>query len=163
MQAQFDSRVRKIHWRRDRLPTPAFLGFPCGSVGKESTCNVGDLGSIPRLGRSLGEEKGYPLQYSGLENSVDWESMGQKESDRTEQLSLSLCCCPRIHKGALDQASATGPGWIKGALALEEYFSNWRVTIYYYPMNFIWWMIIPLKKNWKAYNVMECIVYSKDK
>ena len=46
-------------------------GFPCGSVGKESTCNVGDLGSIPRLGRSLGEEKGYPLQYSGLENSVD--------------------------------------------------------------------------------------------
>ena len=46
-------------------------GFPCGSVGKESTCNAGDLGSIPRLGRSLGEEKGYPLQYSGLENSVD--------------------------------------------------------------------------------------------
>ena len=46
-------------------------GFPCGSVGKESTCNAGDLGSIRRLGRSLGEEKGYPLQYSGLENSVD--------------------------------------------------------------------------------------------
>ena len=70
MQAQFDSRVRKIHWRRDRLPTAAFLGFPCGSVGKESTCNVGDLGSIPGLGRSPGEGKGYPLQYSGLENSI---------------------------------------------------------------------------------------------
>ena len=45
--------------------------FPCGSAGKESGCNVGDLGSIPRLGRSPGEEKGYPLQYSGLENSTD--------------------------------------------------------------------------------------------
>ena len=56
-------------WRRDRLPTPVFLGFPCGSAGKESACNVGDLGSIPVLGRSPGEGKGYPLQYSGLENS----------------------------------------------------------------------------------------------
>ena len=71
---------------RNRLPTPAFLGFPCGSVGKESTCNVGDLGSIPGLGRSPGEGKGYPLQYSGLENSV----CGVAELDRTEQLSLSL-------------------------------------------------------------------------
>ena len=44
-------------------------GFPCGSAGKESTCNVGDLGSIPGLGRSPGEGNGYPLQYSGLENS----------------------------------------------------------------------------------------------
>ena len=47
------------------------VGFPCGSAGKESTCNVGDLGSIPGLGRSLGKGKGYPLQYSGLENSMD--------------------------------------------------------------------------------------------
>ena len=46
-------------------------GFPCGSAGKESTHNVGDLGSIPGLGRSPGEEKGYPLQYSGLGNSKD--------------------------------------------------------------------------------------------
>ena len=46
-------------------------GFPGGSTGKESTCKVGDLGSIPRLGRSPGEENGYPLQYSGLENSMD--------------------------------------------------------------------------------------------
>ena len=47
------------------------LGFPCSSAGKESTCNVGDLGLIPGLGRSPGEGKGYPLQYSGLENSMD--------------------------------------------------------------------------------------------
>ena len=61
-----------IHWRRNRLPTPIFLGFPCGSAGKESTCNVGDLGSIPGLGRSPGKEKGYPVHYSGLENSMDY-------------------------------------------------------------------------------------------
>ena len=46
-------------------------GFPCGSAGKESACNAGDMGSIPGLGRSPGEGKGYPLQYSGLENSLD--------------------------------------------------------------------------------------------
>ena len=45
--------------------------FPCGSAGKESVCNAGDLGLIPGLGRSPGEGKGYPLQYSGLENSMD--------------------------------------------------------------------------------------------
>ena len=48
-----------------------FLGFPCGSAGKESTCNVGILGSIPGLGRYPGERKGYLFQYSGLENSMD--------------------------------------------------------------------------------------------
>ena len=46
-------------------------GFPCGSAGKESACNVGDLSLIPGLGRSPGEGKGYPLQCSGLENSID--------------------------------------------------------------------------------------------
>ena len=46
-------------------------GFPGGSAGKESACNAGDLGSIPGLGRSPGEGKGYPLQYPGLENSMD--------------------------------------------------------------------------------------------
>ena len=58
-------------WRRDRLPTLVVLGFPCDSAGKESACNAGDLGLIPGFGRSSGEGKGYPLQYSGLENSMD--------------------------------------------------------------------------------------------
>ena len=44
---------------------------PGGSDGKESTCSAGDLGLIPGLGRTLGEGNGYPLQYSGLENSMD--------------------------------------------------------------------------------------------
>ena len=48
-----------------------FNGLPCGSAGKESACNAGDLCSIPGLGRSPGEGKGYPLQYSGLENSLN--------------------------------------------------------------------------------------------
>ena len=63
--------VGKIHYGRDRLSAPVFLGFPCGSVGKESTSNVGDLGSVLRKGRSPGERKGDPPQYSGLENSMD--------------------------------------------------------------------------------------------
>ena len=57
-------------WRRDRLPTPVFQGFSCVSVGKESDCNAGNLGLIPGLGRSPGEGKGYPFQYSGLKNSM---------------------------------------------------------------------------------------------
>ena len=76
----FHSWVRKIRWRRDRLPTPV-LGFPGGSAGKESACNAGNLGSIPELGRSPGEGKSYLLQYSCL---------GLKEWDMTEQLSFSL-------------------------------------------------------------------------
>ena len=66
----FDSWVGKIHWRRDRVPAPVCLGFPCGSAGKESDSNAGDLGLIPGLGRSPGEGNSYPLQYSGLENSM---------------------------------------------------------------------------------------------
>ena len=48
-----------------------YKGFPCGSDGKESACNAGDPGSVPGLGRSPGEGNSYPLQYSGLENSMD--------------------------------------------------------------------------------------------
>ena len=55
-------------------------GFPCGSSGKESTCNAGDLGSIPGLRRSPGEGKGYLLQYSGLENTMDCRVHGVAKS-----------------------------------------------------------------------------------
>ena len=54
--------------------------FPCGSAGKEFACNAGDLGSIPGLGRSPGEEKGYPLQYFGLENSMSCKVHGVTNS-----------------------------------------------------------------------------------
>ena len=77
----FDSWVGKIHWRRDRLPTPVFLGFP----GKESACNVGDLGSIPGLGR-------FPWRRERLPTPVFWSGefhglyspWSLKESDMTE-------------------------------------------------------------------------------
>ena len=65
------------------------MGFPDSSVGKESACHAGDLGSIPGLGRSPGERKGYSLQCSGLENSKDYSPWDHKESDTTERLSLS--------------------------------------------------------------------------
>ena len=58
-----------------------------GSDDKESACSARDLGLIPGLGRSPGEGKGYPLQYSGLANSMGYSPRGRKESDTTEQLS----------------------------------------------------------------------------
>ena len=63
-------------------------GFPHSSVSKESGCNAGEPSSIPGLGRAPGEGKGYPLQYYGLENSMDCIVHGCKELDTTEQLSL---------------------------------------------------------------------------
>ena len=68
-----------LPWVASLYPLPLFkirlsfscLGFPCGSAGTESTRDAGDLGSITGLGRSPGERKDYPLQYSGLDNSMD--------------------------------------------------------------------------------------------
>ena len=71
IQIRFIHNNPKLQTTPDRLPTPVLLGFPCGLPGKESACNAGDLGSIPGLGRSPGEGKGNPFQYSGLENSMD--------------------------------------------------------------------------------------------
>ena len=71
------SGVTQSRTRLKRLGSSSsiLLGFPAASAGKESACNVGDLGSIPGLGRSPGKGKGYPLQYSGQENSMDYNSM----------------------------------------------------------------------------------------
>ena len=64
-------------------------GRLCGSAGKESAHNAGDMDLIPGLGRYPGEGKGYPLQYSGLENSMDCIVREVAESDTTERLSLT--------------------------------------------------------------------------
>ena len=89
---------KRILKRVDRLPTPVFGGFPCGSAGKESSCNVGDLGLTPGLGRSPGEGKGYPLHYCGLENSMDCIVHGIKKSqDTTKRLSLSYVYASVTH------------------------------------------------------------------
>ena len=65
-------------------------GFLHSSVGKESACSAGDPGSIPELGRSTEEGKGYPLQYSGLENSMDYSPWSHKKLDTAERISPSL-------------------------------------------------------------------------
>ena len=72
------------------------MGFPGGSEDKESACSAGDLGSTPGLGRSPGEGKGYPPQYSCLENPhgqrslVGYSPWTHKESDMTERLSTHI-------------------------------------------------------------------------
>ena len=62
-----------LHWSLLSISyiVMCILSFPGGSAGKESACNAGDLASIPGLGKSPGEGKGYPRRYSGLENSMD--------------------------------------------------------------------------------------------
>ena len=99
-----------ILWR-PLLPVH-FVGFPGASAGKESTCNVGNLGSVPGLVRSPGEWKGYPLQYCGLKNSMDcmYSPWGHKESDTTEWLSLSLPV-KKDTSGSLP--SAVAPHWLR--------------------------------------------------
>ena len=64
--------------------------FPFGWAAKETACNAGDLNSISGLGRSPEEGNSYPLEYSGLEDSMDYNSRGRKKSDMTEWLSLHL-------------------------------------------------------------------------
>ena len=65
------------------------MGFPGSSAGQESTCNAGDPGSILGLGRSPGEGKGYPLQYPGLENSMDCTGHGVVKSQTLNDFHFS--------------------------------------------------------------------------
>ena len=81
------------------------MGFSGGSDGKESSCNVRDLGSIPGLGKSPGGQHGNPLQYSCLENPHGQKSLaryslwGSKESDMTEQTKYNYCSGRKKRKG----------------------------------------------------------------
>ena len=87
--AWFDSWVGKFSWKRDRLPTPGFLGFPSGSGGK-SACKVGELSLIPGLGRSPEGGHGNPLQFSCQENPHGRRSLaGYSPWGHTEWTRLS--------------------------------------------------------------------------
>ena len=72
----YDKIIDSLIWRRPHLALGYPLQYSWASLVAQSTCNVGDLGLIPGLGRSPGKGKGYPLQYSGLENSTDYTAHG---------------------------------------------------------------------------------------
>ena len=105
------------------------LGFPSGSAGKESACNVRDLGSIPGLGRSPGERNGYPLQYSCLENPMDYP-WSCRESDTTEQLSLSLSPTGLLYQKFAHHRFLCGIPWWMWVLVLAQLLGcHWHTEL----------------------------------
>ena len=99
-----------------------FLGFPCGSAGKESTCNARDLDSTPGLGRSSAEGKGYPVQYSGPENSMGYIVHGvEKRRTRLSDFHFVVCGSPG------DQAEGSGLTTVKSLLAGSSIGREWRL------------------------------------
>ena len=97
------------------------MGFPCGSAGKESACNVGDLGLIPGLGRSFGQRKGYPLLYSGLENSMDCIVHGvAKNQTRLSNFHFHLSVCIYtiyiVHFDLLESKQRLASFFLKGQI-----------------------------------------------
>ena len=133
---QFNSWVGKIHWRGDRLPIPIFLGFSCGSAGKEPTCSAGDLGSVPRLGRSHGEGKGYPLQCSGLENSMDCIVHEVPKSSRTQLSNFHLHFWTSLVAQTVKNLPATWETWLRSlgwevpleeGMAIHSDILAWRI------------------------------------
>ena len=117
---RFNSWVRKIPWRRNRLPTLVFLGFPCGSTGEEFACSVGDLGSISRLRRSPGEGKGYPLQYSSLENSIDCIVHGFAKTEPLSFYSVYFC-----HLFLISSASVSSTPFLSFIVPIIAWMFPW--------------------------------------
>ena len=114
-------RLRKKLRHPERRPE----GVPWGSAGKEPACSVGDLGPIPGLGRSPGEGKGSPLQYSCLENPMDrgaWWAIvhGVTESDMPERLSHSQETVEDLGSSIPRAAAETSPATAKGPAAAAE-------------------------------------------
>ena len=138
--AMQETPVRFLGWEdpleKYRLPTPVFLGFPCGSAGKNSVCNAGDLGLIPGLERSPGEGKfSWPGEFHGL-----YSPWGHKELDATEQLSLftSLSTqsrafhpCPQIHDYQSIRAAITNCYSLGSLYVMKTYFLQfWSLEVW---------------------------------
>ena len=112
----------------DRLSTPVFLDFPCGSAGKESTYNVGDLGSIPQFNPWVGK---IPWRMERLPTSVFWPGEFQglysprvcKESDMTEQLSRSYL----VQFSCSVVSASLRPPWIAAHQASLSITNSWRL------------------------------------
>ena len=139
-EAQFDSWVGKIPWRRGRLPTPVFLVFPGGSDSKESTFNVGDLGSIPRLRRSPGGRHGNPLQDSCLENPHGQRSLaayspwGHRESNMTKHSTSWASLVAQMVKNP----PAMWETWVRSLIGKIPWKRAWQPTPVFLPGESPW-------------------------
>ena len=125
--------MRKIHWRRDRLPTPVFLGFPGGSAGKDPPYNAGDLSLIPGLGRSPWRRERLPTPVLLLGEFHGWTGYspwGCRESDVTEKLSL----CPQQGAAVMRYISSVDPDvrvkWSSGQVGVFLNFLKKTTTIH---------------------------------
>ena len=111
-------------------------GFLCGSAGKESTCNAGDLGSIPGLGRSPGEGKGYPSQYSGLENPMDrraWWATVHGVAESLTATSLSLFPVASVKNLPASAGDARDLDPILGWVGKSHWRRKWQPTLAFLP------------------------------
>ena len=107
-------------WRRDRLPTPVFLGFPGGSDDKESACNAGDTGSTLGLGRFPGEGIGYPLQYS-------WASLVAQMIKKPPAMRETWV--PSLGwKDALEEGMTTPSSILAKRIPMDR--GSWQATVY---------------------------------
>ena len=110
-------------WDRKELDTTERLNWTSGSAGKESTCSAEDLGLIPGLGRSPGEGKGHPLQYSGLENSMDCIVRGVAKS-RTWLSNFHFWTASRSNQSILKE--------INPEYSLEGLMLHWKLNLQYF-------------------------------
>ena len=123
--------------------------FPCGSAGKESTCNVGDLGSVTGLGRSPGEGKGYPLQYSGLENSMDYTVHGVAKS-RTRLSTFHFTQDPHLEVIFDSFFSITTPGQCIHSVSMLQIHpkSDHSLRLHCYAPSLSCPLLLPLGLPW---------------
>ena len=131
--------VRFLGWEdpleKGQVTTLVFLGFPRGSAGKESTCHAGDLGQIPGLGGSPGEGKGYPLLYSGLENSMDCTVHGVTKSwTRLSHFHFTSLQCQVDFAGEVDWASSVLCGKIFFLNYCFSFITSYKTIHVLYPL-----------------------------
>ena len=124
------------------------MGFPSGSVGKESACNAGDLGSIPGLGKSPGEGNGNPLQYSCLENSMDrgaWQAI-------VHRIAVGHDCETNFHFQLLIHCISTTPINLKKT-------SNFRLSLRYFECHMLWrvWILLNNSKTCCNFHFVETL------
>ena len=148
----------------------SILGFPSGSAGKEFTCNAGHLGSIPRLGKSLGEGNVYPLQYYGLENSMEcivhgvkdmathssilaWKILWMEEPGSLKSMGsqrVGYDWVTSLHFMSPSQSHKSVPAWQNKIICLPTGIWKWELSIFHlgnYSL-IMWSLSIHVSVNW---------------